>query len=750
MRRRQMRAIGTALFLAFQIAIFCNPIVLAQNRGDVSSDSYLRRGDAWSDKGDYDRAIADYNEAIRRDSKNVIAYFSRAYAWSGKGDYDKAISDYDQALGLDPKNASAYFNRAIAWNNKGNYDKAIADYDQAIRLDPKDASAYYSRGNAWGNKGDYDKAISDYDQALRLDPKNASAYFNRGRAWNNKGNYDKAIPDYDQAIRLDPQDASAYYDRAYAWSGKGDYDRAIADYDQAIRLDPKYAAAYKGRSDVWRARSQPDRAIADALQAIRLDPNNGDYHGTLSSAYQEKQDFERALAAAAEAIRLNPKDYISFGNRGTVWRDVGELDKAIADYNEAIRLKPDYDKPYSNRGDIWRLQGDLNRALADHDQAVRLNGNDTTNYVFRADTLRYKGEFARALADYDSALRVQPGEISAYTGRGLTFEKMGDPTKARAEFEKALASKSQQRSDINREALETARARLAALNSGAIQPVIPAAPSKAASANSIPTPAAVVPAAVFSAAKQGRRVALVIGNSAYKNVPALTNPQRDADAIAASLRAIGFDTVTLVKDSNREGLTTALRDFAGEAEKAEWAVVYYAGHGMEVNGTNYLIPVEARIAADRDIQSEAVPLDQVMAAVDAAKKLKLVLLDACRDNPFVPQMRKTAPDAVAVANRTAGGVIGTRSVSRGLGEVRVSGATLVVYAAKHGQVALDGEGGNSPFAVAVVQRLATPNVEINKLFRLVRDDVMEATAGRQEPYTYGSLPGREDFFFAQR
>ena len=105
---------------------------------------------------------------------------------------------------------------------------------------------------------------------------------------------------------------------------------------------------------------------------------------------------------------------------------------------------------------------------------------------------------------------------------------------------------------------------------------------------------------------------------------------------------------------------------------------------------------------------------------------------------------------VATAASTGSGLVGTRSVGRGLGEVKVSGATLVVYAAKHGQTALDGEGSNSPFAIAMVQRLATPNVEINKLFRLVRDDVMEATAGRQEPYTYGSLPGREDFFFVRK
>jgi uncharacterized caspase-like protein len=139
-----------------------------------------------------------------------------------------------------------------------------------------------------------------------------------------------------------------------------------------------------------------------------------------------------------------------------------------------------------------------------------------------------------------------------------------------------------------------------------------------------------------------------------------------------------------------------------------------------------------------------------MTSVEAAHKLKLILLDACRDNPFAPQMRRTATPPDPATGPTAGAAVGARSIGKGLGEVKVAGATLVVYAAKHGQTALDGEGGNSPFAVAVVQRLATPNVEINKLFRLVRDDVMEATAGRQEPYTYGSLPGREDFFFVQR
>jgi invasion protein IalB len=232
-------------------------------------------------------------------------------------------------------------------------------------------------------------------------------------------------------------------------------------------------------------------------------------------------------------------------------------------------------------------------------------------------------------------------------------------------------------------------------------------------------------------ADPGRRVALVIGNSAYRSVSALPNPRADAAAVAAALRQVGFQTVRLEQDLPRDKLIDALRGFAREAETADWALVYFAGHGIEANGTNYLVPVDAKLEVDRDIEYETVPLNQVLGAVEGARKLRIVLLDACRDNPFARQMRRTAA---------------TRSIGRGLARVDPEGGTLVVYAAKHGEIALDGSGTNSPFVAALVQRLPTPGVEINKLFRLVHDDVLTATGRKQEPYLYGALTG-EDFFF---
>ncbi|OQW56178.1 MAG: hypothetical protein A4S14_10420 [Proteobacteria bacterium SG_bin9] len=251
----------------------------------------------------------------------------------------------------------------------------------------------------------------------------------------------------------------------------------------------------------------------------------------------------------------------------------------------------------------------------------------------------------------------------------------------------------------------------------------------------VPPPKQVAPvAAPKAAAPPDRRVALVIGNSAYKNVSPLTNPQRDASTIATALRQSGFQSVTLVTDLDRNKLTAALQKFAEVAETADWSVVYFAGHGMEIGGVNYLIPIDAKLGSDRDIEFQAVSLNTVLNAAERAKKLRLVILDACRDNPFAAQMKRTMANA-------------TRSVGRGLAFVEPEAGTMVVYAAKHGETALDGSGSNSPFATALAKNLLTPGLEVRLLFDTVRDDVMDSTDRKQQPFSYGSISARQQFYF---
>ncbi len=242
-------------------------------------------------------------------------------------------------------------------------------------------------------------------------------------------------------------------------------------------------------------------------------------------------------------------------------------------------------------------------------------------------------------------------------------------------------------------------------------------------------------AAVMLAASQVaalNRVALVVGNSNYVNEPHLVNPSRDAQAVAAALRTAGFQTVTLITDADVHKLNDALHAFQDQALGADVAVLYYAGHGMEMNGVNYLIPVDAKLATDRDLSYEAVTQDLAEQAAGGAKLLSLVVLDACRDNPFASRMTVTSG--------------GKRSMSRGLAPVNedeLSANSIIEYAAQSGTTASDGDpsAGHSPFASAFINHVAEPGVEITLLFGKVRDDVWKVTNQQQRPASYGSHGG---------
>jgi hypothetical protein len=226
-----------------------------------------------------------------------------------------------------------------------------------------------------------------------------------------------------------------------------------------------------------------------------------------------------------------------------------------------------------------------------------------------------------------------------------------------------------------------------------------------------------------------KRIALIIGNSAYQKAPKLTNPGHDAGAIGALFRVMAFDVVEAQHDLGVTELRRVLREFSDRAQDADIAVVYYAGHGVEVNGVNYLVPVDAALERDTDIEDEAISLDRVLRAIEGARRLRLVILDACRDNPFVRTMRRSA---------------GTRSIGRGLAKVEdLPPDTLIAYAARAGSFAEDGTGDNSPYTTALVRHLALPGLDLRLALGRVRDEVLATTSKRQEPFVYGSLGGAE-------
>jgi hypothetical protein len=234
-------------------------------------------------------------------------------------------------------------------------------------------------------------------------------------------------------------------------------------------------------------------------------------------------------------------------------------------------------------------------------------------------------------------------------------------------------------------------------------------------------------------AAAGRRLALVLGNGAYVHAPALANPPRDARAVAAAFRRLGFEVIEGI-DLGRAGLVGALRDFGRRADGAELAVVYFAGHGIQVKGQNYILPIDAQLQREQDLRYEAISVQAVLDEAGGAQRLRLVILDACRDNPFVARLRREM------------GASRSTSVGRGLKIIEeVAPDTLIAYATTADAVADDGAGQHSPYTKALLDNLETPGLELNLLFGRVRDEVMKRTGNRQQPFTYGSLGGEPVF-----
>jgi tetratricopeptide (TPR) repeat protein len=608
------------------------------------------------------------------------------------------------------------------------------------------ARYYNNRGVAFANKHNYDRAVEDYSQAVKINPRNITAFHNRGLSYHQKGDDKHAVEDYTRAIGLDSKLTKAYLDRARAYRVLRDYDKAIQDADAVIRLDSKLAAAYLLRGSIYGQKGDYDHAIPDLDRAVALDPSAS-----------------------------------SLGGRGYVYLQKNDLDRAFADYTRAISLNPNYALWHNQRGVVLERKGLVETALADYDDAIRLEATNPITFKNRGVARRRKGDVQGAVADYDQALKLDPQYNAAYTERGRAYEALNNPAAARASYEAAVSLPPKY--DTGQGAIDAARARLAALNG--VVGIAPPAPSPAPAAAPSSKPAAAPPSqpaaapppqpagappsqpapapssrlatappagpaaappsrpaaapppapAVVSTAPQSspplpapqtgsaRKLALVLGNSAYQR-QALRNPDNDARAMAKALRQIGFDVIDGY-NLDYTGMRRVISEFAVKASTAQLALVFYAGHGLSIAGHNYLVPVDAKMESAVAANFELFDLDQIIASVDDPARTTVIILDACRNNPFATQ-------ASTRAMNRGGGLAGYDSVAAGM---------LIAFATRPGQVAKDGSGDHSPFTAALLKYIATPNLEILDMLRRVRREVLQETNGEQITWDNESLFG---------
>jgi tetratricopeptide (TPR) repeat protein len=424
-----------ALLAALLLCAFCPALLRAQAAADkLTPNDLVNRGLTKQEKGDFDGALADYEQALALDPKFIRALGNRANVKKERQDFAGAIADYSRILELDPQSVQAHILLGEAKRGKGDFEGAMADYSRAIELEPKFYFAYIGRGMAKAEKGDFNGAINDFTSALEINPEDMLMVSTlRINAKRLKGDLDGAMADVNRMLALDPKFSAAIFLRAFIRQDKGDFDGAIADYSRAIEIEPKDAATFSNRGHAKRAKGDLDGAIADFSRAIELEPNVALRYLHRGIAKRAKQDATGSLVDFRQGAKLD--DLYSAFWVLLVQAESGQRDSGAKELTEALgRAK----KPGTD-DERWTAQvGDF-----------LLGKATSTNFLAQANT---------AEDGYAQRWRL----CQAWFYQGMLQKIAGQRAEAMASFRKAIVT---ERKDLT-EYLEAVR-ELKALEAGA-------------------------------------------------------------------------------------------------------------------------------------------------------------------------------------------------------------------------------------------------------------------------------------------
>ncbi|MEH1785527.1 MAG: tetratricopeptide repeat protein [Nostoc sp.] len=337
-----------------------------------AQQTLYQKGENKYEEGNYEGAIEDFNQAIKLDPQNALAYNRRGDAYYRLGDYEQAQADSSQAILLNPQDANAYFDRGFAFSELGKYKEAIADYTKAIKLNSKDAYAYYGRGLARTQLKDNKGAIEDFSKAIALKSEYTEAYLQRGILRRRLRQRLEAIQDFDKVIKINPSDAKAYYQRGLTQSINKQKYAALKDYTDAININPKYIEAYLNRGDIYSDLGNQVEATEDYNNILQIDPK-------FIAAYIHRGihrfsfgDYKGAIEDYTAAIKLDTNNLAAYNNRGNAYLELGNKKAANQDYSRAIAINANNALAYYNRGVIRTKQKNKPGAIADFKKAAKL------------------------------------------------------------------------------------------------------------------------------------------------------------------------------------------------------------------------------------------------------------------------------------------------------------------------------------------------------------------------------------------
>jgi len=701
----------------------CTKVLAAESSSTDRFSALEFRAHAYRLKGNAEGASADYKAALQiiaDDIRNfpieLFNLYARAELHALMGSYDLAVADYDRIVSADPSDPKGYWLRAEVYEKKGNARRAEGDFEAALAraAGSEQAKAGLARVRAALVQSPSGGSCEDGLVAAALvaactsaltaagTPKERFlAYRLRAQGYRASGDSERAAQDYAVAldtvaaiVERDPTDLSLLQSRAELHAMMGAYDRAVADLGEAIGRDPDGNGSRLLRAAILEEMGDLRRARADFADAAKHDPTSIEAASGLDRANLAITDLPFAII-----------------DRGRAHLAAGDVERAIADFDEAIRTHADHFLAYKLRAAAYERKGEIARALADARLGVARASTNGANTRFDFDTIK---RLEARLASTDGRQHAGPTASAQPVPERLT---PAPPTSPAPESGPAPSVPQAQPSTVQANSPAIAQPSPAAaphqVQQAAVQPAV-VEPS---------TPAVTLPPAT----PLGTRVALVVGNGAYVHATRLPNPTNDAADIAAILRKLGFQVIEGV-DLDKRALEDKVREFGRMLDRAELALFFYAGHGLQVTGRNYLVPVDAKLERPGDLNFDAIDVGFILAQMEAEQRVNLVFLDACRDNPLA---------------RTFARSLGTRSASVGQGLATIQGAlgTMIAYATHPDAVALDGDGRNSPFTAAMIKHLSTPGLEIATLMRRVRSDVVTATRGKQVPWDHSSLMG---------
>ena len=311
-------------------------------------------------------------------------YFEQALILSTNGDYEEAIASYDQALKFKPDYHEAWNNRGVALADLGRIEEAIASYNQALKFKPDFHEAWYGRGIALGKLGKMNEAIASYDKALKIKPDFHEIWFNRGIALGKLGKMKEAITSYDKALKIKPDDHEAWFNRGIALGNLGRLEEAIASYDKALKIKPDCHKAWNNRGSALDNLGRLEEAIAYYDNALKIKPDKPEVWNNLGIALRQLGRYEEAITSYDNALKIKSDLHEAWNNRGNALADLGRYEEAITSYDQALKIKSNFHEVWNNRGNTLFNLGRLEEAITSYDQALKIKPDLAIGYFHKA------------------------------------------------------------------------------------------------------------------------------------------------------------------------------------------------------------------------------------------------------------------------------------------------------------------------------------------------------------------------------